>query len=339
MAALSEIRRSADQVRRLISTAEARRTTAPDHTLRSVSRALLAGFPDFVAVRPDRLKGHLLIAGRRKVELDRDTLVRGEGFMLALSARAHPRDPTTQLLSLLTPLEQSWLEAAVPERFTRRIEERWNTESRAVEAVEEVFFDEVVIESTVRPARDLVAAAQILAERIADGEVELPQWSEAVEQWIARVRCVRAWFPDRALIDYDADDLAVLRAEIVHGATRASQLADRPCLDAVRGALSFEDARFVDRMAPAEIPLPSGRCMRLRYQPGQPPRGSARIQDLFDLRETPTVAGGRVAVLLEILAPSQRPLQVTCDLKGFFERLYPQIKPELKRRYPKHEWR
>lgn len=334
-AVLAETRRAAEQLRRLVRD-EPPRAVAD---ARAVSLALLTGFPDFVAYRPDRGKPHALVAGRRKVELDRDTLVRGEGFMLALSARAHPRDPSTQLLSLLTPLERSWLEESLPDRFALSVEERWNASSRAVEEIEELRFDGITVESTARPARDLAAAARILAAKIGDGELELPQWSEAVDQWIARVRCVSEWFPDRTLLRYDDDDLAIIRAEIVHGATRASQLAERPCLDAVRGALSHEDARFVDRMAPAEIPLPTGRRLRLRYQPGQPPRGATRIQDLFDLRETPTVAGGKIAVLLEILAPSQRPLQVTSDLKGFFERLYPQIRPELRRRYPKHEWR
>jgi len=332
--ARSEARRAADQLQRLVRGAAGRSDDA-----RSVSVALVAGFPDFIAYRPDRQKPHALVSGRRKVEIDRDTLVRGEGFALALSARAHPRDPATQLLSLLAPLERAWLEEALPERFTTVVEERWNATARAVEQVEERRFDAIAIESTVRPARDLGAAATVLAERIATGEIELPLWNEQVEQWLARVRCVGEWFPERALLRYDDDDLAVIRSEIVHGATRASQLAERQCLDAVRGALSHDDARFVDRMAPAEIPLPSGRRLRLRYQPGQPPRGSARIQDLFDLRETPSVAGGKIAVLLEILAPSQRPLQVTSDLKGFFERLYPQLRPQLRRKYPKHEWR
>lgn len=368
-AALAEARRACEQLTRLVADSNkagvrrsdgasrgstgntpaikapiAGRSTSTDAlhgaaTEREVALSLLAGFPDFVAWRPDRQKPHALVAGRRKVELDRETLVRGEGFLLALGARAHPRDPSTQLLSLLVPLERAWLEAAMPQRFARPIEERWNPETKAVESIEEVCFDGTPIEMILRPARDLGAAATILARRIALGEVDLPLWDEKVEQWIARVRCVAEWFPQRSLLAYDDEDLAVIRSEIVHGATRASQLADRHCLDAVRGALAHDDAMFVERMAPAEIPLPNGRRLRLTYQPGQPPRGGARIQDLFDLRATPTVAGGRIAVLIEILAPSQRPLQVTSDLPGFFERLYPQIKPELKRRYPKHEWR
>jgi ATP-dependent helicase HrpB len=79
--------------------------------------------------------------------------------------------------------------------------------------------------------------------------------------------------------------------------------------------------------------------MRLRYEPGHPPRGSARIQWLYGLDRTPTVAGGRAPVTLEILGPNMRPLQVTSDLANFWAVLYPQLRNELRRRYPRHEWR
>ena len=92
-------------------------------------------------------------------------------------------------------------------------------------------------------------------------------------------------------------------------------------------------------MAPELIRLPTGHGMRIVYTPGQPPRGRAKIQDLYDVSETPRVAGGRIRLLLEILAPNFRPAQVTDDLPGFWKRTYPELKKELKRRYPKHEWR
>ena len=92
-------------------------------------------------------------------------------------------------------------------------------------------------------------------------------------------------------------------------------------------------------MAPERIRLPSGHGMKIAYTLGQPPRGRARIQDFYGLTETPRVAGGRIPVLLEILAPNFRPAQVTDDLRGFWERTYPELRKELARRYPRHEWR
>ena len=107
----------------------------------------------------------------------------------------------------------------------------------------------------------------------------------------------------------------------------------------MRNALAWDDQRFVEQMAPERIKLPSGFGMKIAYAAGEPPRGRARIQDFYGMTQTPRVAGGRVPVLLEILAPNHRPAQVTDDLAGFWERTYPELKRTLSRRYPKHEWR
>ena len=186
---------------------------------------------------------------------------------------------------------------------------------------------------------DPAAAVDLLVDGVRRGELRLARWDEEVEEWIARARCVAAWFPARQLIGYDEEDLGVIWHEIVVGATRYSQVRGRPCLPAVRGALSWADQQFVEAMAPVKIRLPGGYGMPLTYRPGEPPRGRARIQDLYGVTRTPAVAGGRQPVLLEILAPNFRPAQVTDDLAGFWQNTYPELKKELKRRYPRHEWR
>jgi ATP-dependent helicase HrpB len=102
--------------------------------------------------------------------------------------------------------------------------------------------------------------------------------------------------------------------------------------------LSYEDQQFIQKMAPEKLQLPSGRSMRIKYRPGEPPRGNAKIQDLYGVDQTPSVANGQ-RLLLEILGPNMRPVQITDDLAGFWRELYPEIKKQLSRRYPKHEWR
>jgi ATP-dependent helicase HrpB len=92
-------------------------------------------------------------------------------------------------------------------------------------------------------------------------------------------------------------------------------------------------------MAPAALALPRGYRMKLEYAVGAPPRGRAKIQDFYGLDETPKVAGGRVPIVVEILGPNFRPLQVTQDLANFWRVLYPEMRNELRRRYPRHEWR
>jgi ATP-dependent helicase HrpB len=296
---------------------------------------LLAGFGDRLAWRPDRERPHCHLEGRRNVVLDRSSIVVDAGFILALDVReTGGGDRTLATISMATPVERAIVEEVLPERFTSERVVRWNEASKAVDEIEEDRFDSIVIGTTARPARPGPAVEAILVERIREGSIALERWDEAVEQWIARVRCVRQWCPERSLIAYDDDEI-----DLVAGCVRASEIRDRPVIDAVRNALSFEDQQLVERMAPEYVRLKRGFRMRLRYEPGSPPRGRAKIQDLYGEESTPTVAGGRVPVILEITGPNQRPLQVTSDLANFWRVLYPEIRNELRRRYPKHEWR
>jgi ATP-dependent helicase HrpB len=97
-------------------------------------------------------------------------------------------------------------------------------------------------------------------------------------------------------------------------------------------------ARLLDQAAPLRLRLPSGRQARIRYPADKPPYAASRLQDFFGLDETPRIANGKVPLVLHLLAPNHRPVQVTTDLAGFWERLYPQVRKELMRRYPKHAW-
>jgi ATP-dependent helicase HrpB len=149
---------------------------------------------------------------------------------------------------------------------------------------------------------------------------------------------VAEWFPERKLITYNDEERRVILNEICAGAVRYSQIKDRPCLQHVKDALSWADQQFVEQMAPERIQLAAGYRMRMEYTPGQSPRGRAKIQDFYGMSDTPLVGGGRRKVLLEILAPNMRPIQMTDDLANFWKNLYPTVKKELSRRYPRHKW-
>ncbi|MBI3270413.1 MAG: DEAD/DEAH box helicase [Planctomycetes bacterium] len=302
--------------------------------------ALLSAYPDHLATRRgEGARGYVLSEGRAAV-LDASSVAGGHPLLLAVEVQdlgsGKSRNTTLGLASAIEPVSVVEL---FPERVATEQETFWNDEAESVERVERLLLDGLELERTARPEPDADRAAAILADRIRSGRIHLERWDEEVEQWIARTRCVRGWFPERPLCAYGEEDLRALALSLCAGATRASQVRARPCLQAVEGALSGEDRRFVEEMAPRKLDLPSGRRLRIAYAPGSPPRARARIQELFGLARTPRVARGRQAVLLEILAPNQRPVQLTDDLEGFWSRLYPTLKRELQRRYPKHEWR
>jgi ATP-dependent helicase HrpB len=178
-----------------------------------------------------------------------------------------------------------------------------------------------------------------LLARIKCDEIKLDGWEEHVLPWIARVRCVAQWFPERTLLAYTDEDLDIIRTELASNCVRAREVEAKSAIDAVRSALSWDDLQFVEKMAPATLALPRGFKMKIEYEVGAPPRGRAKIQDLYGLEATPTVASGRAPLVLEILGPNYRPLQVTQDLANFWRVLYPELRTALKRRYPRHEWR
>ena len=306
----------------------------------AIAESFMLGFPDRIAWRLDRHRPHAAMAQRRKVSIDKRSLHEGAGPLLAFEVRQSGGGDTTETtLSMTVALERAWLESTLPHRFANRVEERWEASSQSVEEIEEQLFDDTVIERTVRPSRSLAVASEIIAVRMMEDGLRPDEWEEQIVPWIARTRWVAEIFPQRELLTYSDDDLRILFAEIAAGASRWSQVRGRSCLAIVLSALSYEDQTFVQQMAPADIRLPSGYKMKLIYENGQPPRGSAKIQDFYGLDQTPSVAGGRIAVRLEILGPNRRPLQTTADLAGFWRVLYPEIRNELRRRYPRHEWR
>lgn len=311
-----------------------------DESNELLAESFMLGFPDRIAWRGDRQRAHASMAGRRKVSIDKRSLYDGVGALIAFDVRqSGAGDSAETTLSMTVALDRAWVHKTLPHRFTTRVEERWNGESQSVDEIEEVLFDETVIESTVRPPRDVHAAGALIAQQMIAEQLRPDDWQEQVEPWIARTRWVAQTFPERGMIDYSDDDLCVLFAELAAGATRFRQVRARASLDIMKSALSYDDQQFVARMAPAEFQLPSGYKMKLAYEPNQPPRGRAKIQDFYGVDETPRVAGGRVGITVEILGPNYRPLQVTSDLAGFWKVLYPQLRSELRRRYPRHQWR
>lgn len=309
-----------------------------------LARSVLVGYADHVALRRGVDNRTCEMEGRRRVVLDRDTAVGDSQVLVAVEAREveAPRADgggVHTVISLATAVEPEWIVELFPDRVESRVQLVWDEQEAAVVEVEALHFGALALQSVQRVPRDRASAAQILTARVVAGQLRFDSWSAAADAWLARSRCVAEWFAHRRLLTYDSDDLAVVYGEIVGDATRWSAARRAPVLDHLRNAMSWSDQQFVEQMAPERFRLPSGHGMKIAYTLGQPPRGRARIQDFYGLTETPRVAGGRIPVLLEILAPNFRPAQVTDDLRGFWERTYPELRKELARRYPRHEWR
>ena len=304
-------------------------------------RALLAAFPDRLARRRDA--GTLVCELRhgRLAELARESAARDAVLVVAGEIRdvGGRGRPLKTLLSLVTEVREEWLMDLFPDAWKTDDTLFWDDRRHQVLRRIRTTCLGVTLEdrelSEVEPER----AADLLAAHLAGEGLPLHGWSREVEEWIQRVRWTAATFPERHLPTYSEADLALLYRRLCAGASRYREVKDKPCLDVVRHLLSREEMHFVEQMAPAFVPLPGGRRLRLEYQAGCPPKGRARIQELYDLRQTPRLGGGRSPALIEILAPNMRTVQITDDLEGFWRDGYPRAKKELARKYPKHEWR
>jgi ATP-dependent helicase HrpB len=226
---------------------------------------------------------------------------------------------------------------ALVDVFPHRIDERqeliWNRDAERVEARTAVFYDSILIEES-RAVPEALAAATMLAERALEAGLHRFVDIAEVDALLARSHFASTYSSLPRLTDEDLRAVIVQLCEglrsfaELESVTRAGLL---PLLKQRAGGESLND------IAPERLPL-KGRHVRVNYVPGQPPWIASRLQDFFGLQETPRIARGQVPVVAHLLAPNQRPVQMTTDLAGFWDRLYPQVRRELSRRYPRHSW-
>lgn len=307
----------------------------------ALQKCLLIAFSDRVARRLDR--GTLrceLVHGRRGV-LARESVVQDAPLLVAAEVREVGRtgeDPQT-ILSLATAVEPAWLEELFPEDLTRQARCVYDATARRVYAEEVRTFRGLVIEKRAVEPPPADEAARLLAAEILAGRLALEDWDHALEQWIVRLNRLSQWCPELELPPLTDADRRDLLEQLCQGAFTYREVKSRPVKPLVHGWLNAAQRRLLEEHAPERLELPGGRRAKVVYDPVLPPRLAARIQDLYGLTQTPRIARGRVPVVVEILAPNHRPVQVTQDLAGFWREHYPRLKQEFQRQYPKHAWR
>jgi ATP-dependent helicase HrpB len=233
-------------------------------------------------------------------------------------------------------VERSWLP---PDQLRNADELFFHPSQRQVAARRRVYWDDLLLEESPAQIPKSDAAAELLFQAAAaQWDRVFPSDDEAVATFVNRVRCLREWMPELDLPALDTEQLHTVLRELCNGRRSFDELRKAPWLAALQGRLNYEQLRLLEREAPERILVPSGNRIRLVYEPGRPPVLAVRIQEVFGLRETPRIAGGRVRVLLHLLAPSMRPQQVTDDLASFWANTYETVRKELKRRYPRHSW-
>ena len=307
----------------------------------ALQKCILIGFSDRVARRLDQ--GTLrceLVHGRRGV-LARESKVHHSPLFVAAEIReieGRDREVNT-ILSLGTAIEIDWLRELFPEDLKSDCHVQFDAQQKRVLAAELLRFRDLALAAKRidPPPADL--AAKILADEILAGRLPLPNWDHSVEQWMARLSFLCAQCPELQLPEISEDDKKNIIQQLCHGAVSYKDIKEREVKPMVMSWLSQPQRELLDKHAPERLTLPNGRTPKVNYEKGKSPFISLRIQELYDVNQTPKIALGRVPVTVHILTPGMKPIQVTQDMANFWREHYPKIKSELQRRYPKHLWR
>lgn len=296
----------------------------------ALDKALLVAYSDRVARRRGET---LLISTGTSAKLDRTSVVQSE-FLLALDIEERP-EFRTALVRLASPIEADWPLDLFPDRVVARELTEWNRDAERVEQVSALVYDKLVIEETRRPAADAEAAA-LLAEKAMEEGIGRFVDAEELEGFMQRIHFAAR---NSKLIQVPPDLVEQGLRALSYGLKSFSELRSAATNGALVACLEgMLPMREINEVAPGFVQLPSGRRARIHYVEGQPPWVASRLQDFFGMKNTPVVARGAVPLVVHLLAPNQRPVQMTTDLASFWNNLYPQLRRALSRRYPKHAW-
>ena len=306
---------------------------------------LAHAFPDRIAHQHPLDPRRYQLANGRMARVFDDSALFGEPWIVASELRTLRQaqgDRSDALILRAAPVDEARLRQEFPQRFVIEDAVRWDAVKRALSAQRETRFDQIVLETKPAGRVDPQHAADALIDAVRELGLESLPWSESLRQWRERVRSLREWMPELELSDLSEEALIASLSDWLKpafvGKTRLEALGEDELADALKSRLDWNQRQRVDQLAPVRITVPSGMERKIEYAHGHSPVLAVKLQELFGLADTPRVADGRIPVTLHLLSPGGKPLQVTQDLRGFWERTYPEVKKEMKGRYPRHPW-
>ena len=305
----------------------------------ALQKCILIGFSDRVARRLDQGTLRCELVHNRRGVLARESAVQHSPLFVAAEVREVEGREVNTILSLATAIEVDWLRELYPEDMESDLHVQFDSTAKRVQAAELVKFRGLALSAKRVEPPPADRAAQLLADEIIAGRLPLPNWDHSVEQWLLRLRLLCQHCPELQLPPITEDDRKHIIGQLCHGAVSYKDIKEREVKPVVMSWLSEAQRGLLDKHAPERLTLPNGRTPKVAYEATGSPYISLRIQELYDVTQTPKIAMGRVPVLVHILTPGMKPIQITQDLASFWREHYPRIKSELQRKYPKHLWR
>lgn len=316
-----QVRQTEQQLRRIAGIAAGVKHSVSDEPL---LLSVLQGFPDRVARK--RNGKEVLLSGGGSAEVQGDALPYEFSIVMDAEDRS---DRPLPLVRMASRIEPDWLIDLFPERVKEEETLTWNRNAERVEAVTSLRYDGLLLQEwrDVRP--DAERAAKLLAEQAVAAGVGRFLDVEAIENLQARAAFAGLPVPD---VQQELEELC---SELSRFSFEELRRAAENLLSVIESKLEVQRLR---ELAPAVLRLKAGRQVEVHYETGKPPWIASRMQDFFGMEDGPQVGPERTPVVMHLLGPNQRAVQTTADLRGFWQRLYPEVRRELMRRYPRHKW-
>lgn len=340
--ACERIEQVASQWRRLLNI---KQPPAPSSD-EEVGLLLALAYPDRIAAQREANTGRYLLANGRGARLAcEDHLIKHTYLVAAQmdAGKTHREGGNAEgVIYLAAPVTAQALRKHLAGRIQTQDVVRWDSQQQAIIARREERIGEIMLASQPLAKARPEALRKAMLEGVRRLGLEALPWTREAREWQTRVLSLRHWCPEDDWPDISDAHLAATLEDwlesYLDGITRRDHLTrlDLPAI--LQNTLDWTQRTRLDEGAPTHLTVPSGSRLRLQYTPGESPVLAVKLQEMFGLADTPRVAWGRVPVTLHLLSPAQHPIQVTQDLRGFWERTYTEVKKELKGRYPKHPW-
>jgi ATP-dependent helicase HrpB len=299
----------------------------------------LYAYPDRVVRRRDKDPSAGVMVGGGGVRLAPESIVRQGEFFVAVDARHDQRSAAREaMVRIASRVEPEWLEELFPNEVRRERSVVYDAERDRVVARGVTAYRDLVLREDKDAPVDPRQAAEALAEAARPHAAVIFESDEGASEWLARLALLQKAMPEHAWPEMNPDGLADLLGSATQGKRSIAELQRIPLVPLLQGRLEYPLDRLFEQQAPETLTVPSGSRIRLSYAKGDRPVLAVRLQELFGWADTPRVAGGRVPVLIHLLAPNYRPVQITDDLRSFWSTTYFQVRKDLRVRYPKHAW-
>lgn len=306
-----------------------------------VKKCLLAGFPEQVAKRMDQGTLRCLLQSGRRGELRRSSIADNSKLIVVAEIEEQKKKNGSRelFLGLATEIQSDWLDELWPERFSTRDEISFDEKQRRVLCRNVVRFGDLIIEekpSSEKPEQ--IKSAELLADAIVDGNLPLKNWNEEVKNWINRVNFFADNCKDYEVCKIDEEAKRMIILELCSDSTSYKEVKHKEIFPILKSWLPVGIESIIDNLTPETIAIPRRKKpVPIQYINGKASI-SLTIQELMPIPKHPYIAGDTYPLVIEVLAPNRRPVQITTEIKEFFKNSYPQIRKDLRGRYPKHDW-